>query len=185
MRSILDRLYAITLRLSAACLVAIALLVGLQLVGRIADSVLKLAGCQPYGFMIASLAEIAGYLLAASSFLALASTLKRGAHIRVTMLLSTLKPPVRRLFELWALTAASVFAGFMAGSVALLAYDSIRFKEVSYGLLPIPLALPQAMIMVGLVVLLIALLDELIIVWKSGKPSFQSSEDAIVAGKEV
>ena len=185
MRSILDRLYATTQRLSAACLVAIALLVGLQLVGRIADSVLKLAGRQPYGFMIASLAEMAGYLLAAASFLALAATLKRGAHIRVTMLLSAFKSSTRRLFELWALAAAAVFTGFMAGSVALLVYDSIRFKEVSYGLLPIPLAVPQAVMTIGLVVLLIALLDELMIVWKSGKPSFQSAEDAIVAGKEV
>ena len=73
----------------------------------------------------------------------------------------------------------------MAASVARLVYDSIRFKEVSYGLLPIPLAIPQAAMTAGLVVLLIALLDELIIVWKSGLPSFQSAEDAIVAGKEV
>ena len=185
MRSILDRLYATTQRLSAACLVAIALLVGLQLVGRIADSVLKFVGRQPYGFMIASLTEIAGYLLAAASFLALAATLKRGAHIRVTMLLSALRPSTRRFFELWVLAAASAFVGFMAASVARLVYDSIRFKEVSYGLLPIPLAIPQAAMTAGLVVLLIALLDELIIVWKSGLPSFQSAEDAIVAGKEV
>ncbi len=52
--------------------------------------------------MIASLAEMAGYLLAATSFLALAATLKRGAHIRVTMLLGALPPRARFLFELWA-----------------------------------------------------------------------------------
>jgi TRAP-type C4-dicarboxylate transport system permease small subunit len=38
----------------------------------------------------------AGYLMAGAGFLALAHTLKKGEHIRVTLLLSTLKGRARR-----------------------------------------------------------------------------------------
>ena len=185
MRSILDRFYALTLWLAAACLIAIAGLVGAQVVGRVADLLLKLSGQPPYGFMIASLAEMAGYLLAATSFLALAGTLKRGAHIRVTMLLGALSERVRFLLELWALAASSGFVLFATTSVARLAYDSIRFKEVSYGLIPIPLAIPQAAMAIGLLALLIALLDELVLVWRRGRPSFRTAEDAATGATEL
>ena len=47
-------------------------------------------------FVILSLNEICGYLLAAASFLALAGTLKAGAHIRVTMVLAALSERARR-----------------------------------------------------------------------------------------
>ncbi|HEY8267726.1 MAG TPA: TRAP transporter small permease subunit [Xanthobacteraceae bacterium] len=186
MRSLLDRFYALTLWLAAACLVTIALLVGVQVIGRIADLLLKLTGRPPYGFMIASLAEMAGYLLAATTFLALAATLKRGAHIRVTMLLGVLPPRARFLFELWVLTAGSAFVAFMTWSVARLVWDSIRFNEVSYGLLPIPLAIPQAAMAVGLLALLVALLDELAITWRAGRPSFRSEEESVTGiAKEI
>lgn len=184
MRLLLDRFYALTLWLAAACLVAIGVLVGVQVIGRIADLLLKLSGRPPYGFMIASLAEMAGYLLAATSFLALAATLKRGAHIRVTMLLGALPPRARFLFELWALVTGSAFVAFMTWSVARLVWDSIRFNEVSYGLLPIPLAIPQAAMAIGLLALLVALLDELAITWRTGRPSFSSAEDAATGMKE-
>jgi hypothetical protein len=61
----------------------------------------------------------AGYLMAAAGFLALAHTLKRGEHIRVTLLLSALQGRARRALELWALAAAGALA-------ALFAYYSVR-----------------------------------------------------------
>jgi TRAP-type C4-dicarboxylate transport system permease small subunit len=184
MRLLLERLYALTLWLAAACVVAIAALVGLQVGGRIFDLLLKLAGQPPYGFLVQSLAEIAGYLLAAATFLALAGTLKRGAHIRVTMLLGALPARARARFELWALAAGVALVGFMTWSVIRLAYDSLRFKEVSYGLIPVPLAIPQIVMAIGLAALLIALLDELLLTWRSGRPSFRAGEDALTGVKE-
>jgi TRAP-type C4-dicarboxylate transport system permease small subunit len=184
MRLLLTRFYSLTLWLAAACIVAIAVLVGLQVAGRIFDLLLKLAGRPPYGFLVASLAEIAGYLLAATSFLALAGTLKRGAHIRVTMALGALPPRARFAFELWALAAAAALAAWMSWSVARLAYDSIRFGEISYGLIPVPLAIPQTVMALGLVALLIALLDELAFTWRHGHPSFRAGEDALTGLKE-
>ena len=60
----------------------------------------------------------AGYLMAGAGFLALAHTLKRGEHIRVTLLLTRLQGRARRALELWAL-AVGVAAGRAVGVLQL------------------------------------------------------------------
>lgn len=184
MRHILDTLYRSALWLSAACLVAIALLVGLQVAGRLLDAALKLVGLDPVGIVVLSLAEIAGYLLAAASFLALAGTLKAGTHIRVTLVLSALGERRRRALEIWALAAAAAFCAYMTFSLCRFAYYSWLFHEISPGLIRVPLAIPQAAMAFGMLVLTIALLDELVIVLKGGHPTFRRAEDALMLGKE-
>jgi TRAP-type C4-dicarboxylate transport system permease small subunit len=184
MRRALERLYDGALWLAALCLASIAVMVGAQLAGRLLDGLLKLSGLAPYGFVILSLAEIAGYLLAAASFLALAGTLKAGAHIRVTMVLNVLGPRARRVVEFGAFAAAAVTGGYMTWQVGRFALDSWRFNEVSPGLIPVPLALPQAAMAAGLLVLTVALLDELVIILRDGRPTFRAAEDALTLGKE-
>jgi TRAP-type C4-dicarboxylate transport system permease small subunit len=184
MRLFLDRLYRLALWLSALCLVAIALLVGAQLAGRIVDGALKLIGIEPYGFVILSLSEFAGYLLAAASFLALAGTLKAGAHIRVTMLLSALSETPRRHVELLAFGATAIFSAYMTWNIGRFAWVSWRFNEVSPGLVPVPLAIPQAAMTVGIAIMTIAIVDEFVTILTRGRPSFRASEDAITLGKE-
>jgi TRAP-type C4-dicarboxylate transport system permease small subunit len=184
MRAALDRLYLAAGWLAALCLVAIALMVGAQFVGRIADGVMRMAGLRPYGFIVEGLAEIAGYLLAISSLLALAPALKAGAHIRVGMLLSALGPNARRAFETGAFAAALAFTAYATWRMALLAIDAWSFNEVSHGLVPVPLAYPQAAMVLGLAVFTVALLDELIVVLTAGRPSFAAVEDAVALGKE-
>jgi TRAP-type C4-dicarboxylate transport system permease small subunit len=184
MRRALDTLFRTSLWLSALCLVVIAVMVGAQLGGRIIDGLLKMAGFAPIGFVILSLAEIAGYLLAAASFLALAGTLKAGAHIRVTMLLAAFDDGKRRLIELWAFAATAAFAAYMTWNIGRFAWVSFRFNEVSSGLIPVPLAIPQTAMTAGILILTIALIDEFFIVLRRGRPSFRGSEDAISLGKE-
>jgi TRAP-type C4-dicarboxylate transport system permease small subunit len=184
MRRFLDLLYSAALWLAALCLVAIALLVGAQVAGRIVDGVLVALGRPRYGFLIPSLPEIAGFLLAASTFLALAGTLKAGAHIRVTLVLGALPEGVRRLFEMAALAFSAAAAAYAAFFVVRLAQDSWRFNELSVGLLPLPLWPPQALLAVGLALFVVALLDELAIVAAGRRPTFRAAEDAIALGKE-
>ena len=136
------------------------------------------------GFVILSLAEIAGYLLAAASFLALAATLKSGVHIRVTIVLAALGERRRQFLELWALGAATVLGAYMTFNIARFAFFSWRFHEVSPGLIPVPLVIPQAAMAAGVLVLTIALLDELVIVARGGTPTFRATEDALTLGKE-
>lgn len=184
MRAILDAFYRISGWLAALCLVVIAAMVILQILGRIADGAMKLAGYPPYGFLVAGLAEIAGYLLAVSSLLALASTLKAGVHIRVTVLLSALGERSRRIAEIAALSLASLFSVYMTWRLGLLAFDSWQYNEVSYGLVPVQLAWPQAAMTAGLAVLTISLLDELVLTLRYGRPSYRDVEESTAFGRE-
>ncbi|MGE3986323.1 TRAP transporter small permease [Pseudorhodoplanes sp.] len=183
MRAALDRLYAVALWLSAACLVSIALLVGAQLGGRLIDGSLRLLGAEPVGIVILSLAELSGSLLAAASFLALAGTLKAGAHIRITMLMQVLPPRLRYGLELWTFGAAAMFSGYIAWQLATFAYVSFQYDEVSPGVVRFPLAIPQTAMALGAIILTIALIDEFLTVRRTGGPSFQANEDAITLGK--
>jgi TRAP-type C4-dicarboxylate transport system permease small subunit len=184
MRRFLDRLYAATLWASALCLAAIALLVGVQLASRLLDGALALLHLPRTDFVILSLAEICGYLLAGASFLALAGTLKAGAHIRVTMVLGFMSERVRRFAELWAFGFAAAAAGYMTWNLVSFAWVSFQFHEVSNGVVRVPLAYPQAAMAFGAAVLTIALADEVVAVLTRGRPSFRAAEEAITLGKE-
>jgi TRAP-type C4-dicarboxylate transport system permease small subunit len=184
MRRVLDALYGAALWLAVACLVAIAVLVLLQVFGRLFDAVLVVLGRPRYGFNILSLPEIAGFLLAAASFLALAGSLKAGAHIRVTLALSVLPEAARQVAEALALVIATACAAWAAWFLGTMAYDSWRFNELSVGILPIPLWIPQAATFAGAALLAVAFADELVRVLRGQQPSYRAPEDAIALGKE-
>jgi TRAP-type C4-dicarboxylate transport system permease small subunit len=184
MRRFFDTLYQVALGASALCLCTIALLVGAQLTGRLFDGTLAFLGLPRTDFVILSLAEICGYLLAAASFLALAATLKSGAHIRVTMALGFLSESVRHPAEICAFGIATVASAYMAWHLSNFAWLSFQFNEVSTGVVRVPLWYPQAAMALGAFILTIALIDELVIVIARGRPSFRAAEEAITLGKE-
>lgn len=184
MRNLLDRLYGLALWASALCLAAIAVLVGIQLIFRIIDGSLLLLRLPPTEFQILSLNEICGYTLAAASFLALAPTLKGGAHIRVTMALNVLAPPFRRGAEIVAFGTAAVAGAYMTWHFANFAYVSYKFNEVSPGVVRVQLAYPQALMALGALIFTIALIDELAVILRRGRPSFRDAEEAFTIGKE-
>jgi TRAP-type C4-dicarboxylate transport system permease small subunit len=185
MRRFLDTLYAAALWASALCLLSIFLLVGAQLAGRLLDGALALLHLPRTDFVILSLAEICGYLLAAASFLALAGTLKAGTHIRVTMLLGALSEGARRFLELWAFGLATVASAYMTWNIASFAWVSYQFGDVSEGVVRVPLWIPQAAMALGATILTVALIDELMLVLYRGRPSFRAAEDAVTLGKEA
>ncbi len=184
MRAILDKIYALSLWASALCLASIAFMVGTQLVGRLIDGFLSLLNLPRPDLVILSLNEICGYLLAAASFLALAGTLKAGAHIRVTMVLGAFGEHNRRYMEMWAFGFAAAAAGYMTGNLAHFAWISFKFNEISSGVVKVPLAYPQSAMALGALLLTVALIDELVVVITRGRPSFRAAEDAITLGKE-
>lgn len=153
MRRALDALYDGAAALAALCMVLLLCMVMLGIAGRSLH--FHLPGTDAY----------AGYLMAAAGFLALAHTLKRGEHIRVTLLLSHLRGGARRWLELWALAAASGLAGLLAFYSARLVWQSHAFNDVSTGNDATPLWLPQLGMAIGTLVLLIALVDELVLEW--------------------
>jgi TRAP-type C4-dicarboxylate transport system permease small subunit len=101
--------------------------------------------------------------MAASGFLALAHTLKRGEHIRVTLILGALGGRWRRGLELWALAFASALSTLFAFYCCRLSWQSRSFNDISTGADATPLWIPQIGMAVGTVVLAIAFVDELVL----------------------
>jgi len=183
-RQVLDTIYRATLWASALCLAAIAVMVGVQIGARLLDGALSLLNLPRIDFVILSLDEICGNLLAAASFLALAGTLKAGAHIRVTLVLSALSAAGRHIMEIWAFGFAAVACAYGTWQLIDFAWVSFRFNEVSNGVIKVPLFIPQAAMAAGALILTVALLDEFVIVLRGGRPTFRAAEDAISLGKE-
>ncbi|KZM47453.1 TRAP transporter small permease [Labrenzia sp. OB1] len=185
MRIALNALYRASTILAACCLVIIASMVVLQVLGRLLDGVLGLAGMDPIGLLVPSLAEIAGFLLVGASFLALAGTLRNSDHIRVNILLQAVPSPVAHLLNIWAVAVALGLAGFFTWHAGGLAHDSYTYGEVSFGIVPIPLVIPQTVMTAGLLVFSVALLDDLITALTGRAPSFETvSKGDLIEGKE-
>jgi|26BtaG_2_1085354.scaffolds.fasta_scaffold15492_2 TRAP-type C4-dicarboxylate transport system permease small subunit len=162
MRRFLDSLYRIGGYLSALQLVTIMVMVALQVLGRILDKALLSLGMNSLGLQVPGLAELAGFLLLGATFTGLAYTLTVGGHIRVDLLHRALPERVQWVMNLLVVVTATAITAYAAWYGALLAYDSYDFGDVSIGMVPVPLWIPQAVMVLGLIWLLIALLDALI-----------------------
>ncbi len=150
-RRLLDGLYDGAAALAALFMVGLLVMVLLSIVSRLLH------------FHVPGTDAYAGYLMAAAGFLALAHTLKRGEHIRVTLLLGFLKGKAHKALEVCALLAATVLAGITALYSCRLAWQSRAFNDVSTGTDATPLWIPQIGMAAGTVILLIAFIDELVL----------------------
>lgn len=185
MRAALNALYKAATVMAACCLLMISTLVTLQVLGRLFDGFRGMLGWEPIGLLVPSLAEIAGFLLVGASFLALAGTLRNGDHIRVSILLQAVKPVIGRMLNIWCLAVALALAIFFTWHALQLAIDSFKYNEVSFGIIPIPLVYPQLVMTFGLLVLAIALLDDLISALTGNAPSFETAvREDLIEGKE-
>ena len=144
----LDALYDGCAALAALCMVGLLVMVLLSVLSR------------QLGFHVPGTDAYAGYLMAGAGFLALAHTLKRGEHIRVTLLLGVLKGRSHRALELFALTLAALLAVLAAGYAIKLAWQSHSFNDISTSNDATPLWIPQLSMAAGNVVLAIAFIDE-------------------------
>ncbi|NNK14741.1 MAG: TRAP transporter small permease, partial [Desulfofustis sp.] len=90
MRKFLDSLYLASGWAAAFFIAAICSLVVAQVCLNLIDRISGLITGTAIGLTIPSYADFTGFFLAAASFLALAHTLRQGAHIRVTLLISHL-----------------------------------------------------------------------------------------------
>ena len=148
MRRFLDQLYGAAGVVAALFMVGTLLMVLASVLGRM--FLFNLRGSDAY----------AGYCMAAAGFLALAHTLKRGEHIRVTLMLERLGAKRRRVLELVAHAIAAVFSGAFAFFSTRLVYQSYAFNDISQGNDATPLWIPQMAMAAGAIVLFVAILDE-------------------------
>ena len=115
-----------------------------------------------FGFYIRGLAEYSGYSMAASSFFALAYTFYNNSHIRITLFLEKLKNKKRRFLEIWCLSVASFFSGFMAYYFIKMVIISIKFEERSEGADEILIWIPQTSLAIGSFVFFICVFHTLV-----------------------
>ena len=149
LRRLLDALYGGAAALAAVFMVALLVMVMLSIVGR--QLHFNLPGVDAY----------AGYMMAGAGFLALAHTLKKGEHIRVTLVLNSLSGAPQCALERCALVLATLLALLFAFYACRLAWQSYAFHDISTSNDATPLWLPQLSMAAGTIVLAIAFIDEL------------------------
>jgi TRAP-type C4-dicarboxylate transport system permease small subunit len=163
MRKTLDFLYDSAAALAALFMIGLLVMVLLSILGR------------QLHFNVPGTDAYAGYLMAGAGFLALAHTLKRGEHIRVTLITSSLRLPARRWLERWAMGAGAVLAGLFAFYSVRLVWNSYAFNDISTGNDATALWIPQLAMALGTVILAIASIDEFFLEWR-GRVAAQHSE---------
>ena len=134
---------------------------------------LGLSAGRQFGLNIPAGDDLVSWCMAACAFLGLAHTFKSGEMIRVGLLFDRLRGGARRAAELGALGLAAVLIGFFAWYAARLTYDSYRFNDLAQGVLPVPLWIPQLGYAAGLIVLFIAIVDELARVLGGQPPRYE------------
>ena len=172
MRRFLNRLYAASGALAAVCLAGIAAVMLAQ------------AGMREFGYLLRGADDIVAWLCAASAFLALGHTFRRGELVRVGIVIDHLPPRLRRAIAFVALLIAALFTGYMLYAVARFVYESWQFKEVAQGLIQIPIWIPQTSFLVGALILFIAVIDELAVMLRGGKPEYERAEEDRRARKD-
>ncbi len=176
MRKAFDALYGAALFGACLSMVLIASLVFIQVLARVLDRFVVLFGMPRFGFIVPSLAEIGGFLFIASAFLALPAALRSAGHVRVTIALRYLGARGDRIMTGFVLLVALALAVFAAWAIGDQTMSSYARGSLSYGLVAIPLWLPQAIMTTGLAILVIALADELIAVLRGGEAAFRTVE---------
>ena len=160
MRRFLDWLYLASGALGAVFVALIAVLM-------IAQSVLR-----EFNVRTGAVNDVVAWSLAAASFFAMAHAFKHGDFVRVNLLLEKLPASSRRALEISCLAIGTVSVAYLAFWANKFTYDSWAFNEVAQGLLPIPIWIPQASFALGSLLLLVAIIDELVIVLRGGRPTY-------------
>jgi TRAP-type C4-dicarboxylate transport system permease small subunit len=168
MRLVLDRFYT-----------ALGALGALFILATLVVQVVGIAG-RELGFAMAGLDAYAGYCLAAGSFLAMAYALRRGDHIRVTLILTRLKGRTRYWMEVICLAVATGLSGYFAWFSAKLVWGSYTYNDISQNVDATPLWIPQLSMALGLIGLAVAFAEQLAVTLRTGRLAPGTDETAHV-----
>lgn len=156
-RKLLDGLYNFAGVMAALSLIVILVLIVVQMLARWTGEVFP--GAPDY----------AGYAMAAASFLAFANALNKGSHIRVSILLNAVSDRVRFFLEVWCFGIGTAVAWYVSYYIYRMQGFAIKFKDVSQGQDAIPLWIPYTPVLIGAIIMAIALTDNLVSLFASGK----------------
>jgi TRAP-type C4-dicarboxylate transport system permease small subunit len=160
-RRLLDGLYLFAGYMAGAFLIAIFVLMMILSAGR------------PLGINLPAGDDFTAWCMAATAFLGLAHTFRHGEMIRVGLLIDLFEGPTRRAIEIACLIVACGFIGYFAWYAVKMNYQTWQFKDMSTGVIVVPLWIPQLGYSGGLVILLIALVDEVVHVLRGNDPRYE------------
>lgn len=173
MGHILQKLYDICGAIAGGLILCICLLIsaqiGLNAFGRIAPGLLPST--------IPSYADFSGFMLAGATFLALAHTLRAGGHIRVNLITTRLPERLQFLFEGFALLVATALIGYATWFMSALVAESIHYGDVSNGIVPVALWIPQSVAAFGTGLLLVATIHTFVDLLRAGKPILSTPDE--------
>ncbi|SNY89948.1 TRAP-type C4-dicarboxylate transport system, small permease component [Cohaesibacter sp. ES.047] len=147
----LDRIYLAAAWIAGALLILLCSLVLYSILARLV------------GWFGGGASDVAGYVMATSTFMALAYTFRSQGHIRVSILTRRLEGFHRRLAEIWAHAVIAALACFLSYYMIRLMLDSYDFGERSEGADAILLWIPQAPVALGSVLFALSTLHVLAI----------------------
>ena len=150
----LNKLYRISGYIASTFLVFVAIFILIGISSRI------------FGFYIRGLAEYSGYCMASASFFALAYTFVEGGHIRITLFLEKLSGFKKMLVEIWCLSMATFFSGYLAFYFIKMWIISYKFQERSEGADEILIWIPQTSVAIGSTIFFISVLHQLVLIIK-------------------
>jgi TRAP-type C4-dicarboxylate transport system permease small subunit len=159
-RRCLDGLYLLGGQLAALCVLAILILMIGASVGRVMD------------WRVSWVNDIVAWLCAAAAFLGMAYSFRNGDFVRVTLVLESVSAPVRRWLELASLSVATVAIGYLGYWAARFTWESYEFNDIAGNMVAIPIWIPQMSFVIGSAILVIAVIDECVCVFRGGKPSY-------------
>ena len=160
MRKLLDRIYLAAAYVAACCVLLIMILM-------VGQSILR-----EMHVRTGAVNDVVSWLCAAAAFFAMAHAFKHGDFVRVTLLLEKIPVRAQKRFELAALGVASVAVAYLAYWANRFTYESWLFNDIAQGLLPMPMWIPQLSFALGSILLLVAVLDELVLVLRGHRPSY-------------
>ena len=145
---------------------------------------MSLSAGRKFGLNVPAGDDFAAWSMAAMAFLGLAHTFKSGEMIRVGLLIDRFSGRKRQVIEVCALIVGIIFVGYFAWHAVNFTYYSWLTNEVATGVVPLKMWIPQLGYSGGLVILLIAFVDELVNVLRGNRPRYEkpkpkTAEEAI------
>jgi TRAP-type C4-dicarboxylate transport system permease small subunit len=170
MKYIMTPLSRLALWLAAFCMLLLGTIVCLQLVTRL------------FRIPLVWGSDIAGFLLVATTFMAFAPTLRNAVHVRVHLIMESVSSRGKQWLQLWSFGLGLYFAFYAARWSVIQVIESYRFKDVTTGIIPFPLWIPQSFMAAGFVIFTLAMLEGLLAVIAGVEPEKVASDIEMYSG---
>ena len=102
----------------------------------------------------------------------------------MTLVIGRLPAGIRKVIEFWCATVAAGITIYFSWYIASLTWESYSYHDLSPGMIAVPIWIPQAAMLMGVLILSMALVDELISMLSGKEPSYAGKGEKLLADDE-